>query len=126
MDFEYSDPTPDFDRSKVKGIVASLVSLPKEHLNKSTALEVCAGGKLYQVVVETQEVATQLLQKGKLRRRVTIIPLNKINAFKVQAEVNYRVESLIDTSFFVNDVENRYCKKTFSWISRSGSFSCGL
>lgn len=87
MEFEYSDPIPHFDRSKVKGLVATLVSIPKDHLNKATALEVCAGGKLYQVVVESQEVATQLLQKGKLRRRVTIIPLNKINAFKVQAEV---------------------------------------
>lgn len=31
-------------------------------------------------------VGTQLLQKGQLRKRVTIIPLNKISSFQVQAE----------------------------------------
>lgn len=86
MEFSYSDPTPNFDRSKVKGLVANLISIPKAHIGKATALEVCAGGKLYQVIVESQQVATQLIQNGKLRRRVTIIPLNKISAFKVQAE----------------------------------------
>jgi structural maintenance of chromosome 2 len=39
------------------------------------------------VVVETQQVATQLIQNGKLKKRVTILPLNKISAFKIQAEV---------------------------------------
>jgi structural maintenance of chromosome 2 len=86
LEFSYTDPYPGFDRSKVKGLVANLITIPKEHVDKATALEVCAGGKLYQVVVESQDVATQLIQKGKLRRRVTIIPLNKISAFKVQAE----------------------------------------
>ncbi|KAJ3259063.1 Structural maintenance of chromosomes protein 2 [Boothiomyces macroporosus] len=84
--FNYIDPTPNFDRSKVKGLVVSLVSIPEEHLDKSTALEVSAGGKLYQVVVEDEKVATQLLQNGKLQKRVTIIPLNKIHANKAPAE----------------------------------------
>jgi structural maintenance of chromosome 2 len=38
------------------------------------------------VVVENEVVATQLLEKGKLRKRVTIIPLNKISAFKASAD----------------------------------------
>jgi structural maintenance of chromosome 2 len=40
MDFDYSDPTPNFDRSKVKGLVATLISIPKEHHDKANALEV--------------------------------------------------------------------------------------
>lgn len=44
----------------------------------STALEVAAGGKLYQVVVEDEGTAKELLEKGKLSKRVTIIPLNKV------------------------------------------------
>ena len=44
---------------------------------------------MYNVVVENEVVATQLLEKGKLRKRVTIIPLNKISAFKASAEVNH-------------------------------------
>ncbi len=38
-----------------------------------------AGNKLFQVVVDDELTAKALLQKGSLRRRVTIIPLNKIS-----------------------------------------------
>jgi structural maintenance of chromosome 2 len=86
IDFNYSDPTPNFDRSKVKGLVAQLFTLDKDHLDAGTALEICAGGRLYNVVVDTEVTGTQLLQNGKLRKRVTIIPLNKIAAFKASAE----------------------------------------
>ncbi|EMD35993.1 hypothetical protein CERSUDRAFT_156737 [Gelatoporia subvermispora B] len=78
LNFDYSAPRPGFDRSKVKGLVASLVSLSPEDYNKSTALEITAGGKLYNVVVESEQIGKDLLQNGRLRKRVTIIPLNKI------------------------------------------------
>ncbi|KAL6582239.1 Structural maintenance of chromosomes protein 2-2 [Orobanche minor] len=42
---------------------------------------VAAGGKLYNVVVDTENTGKQLLQNGEFRRRVTIIPLNKINSY---------------------------------------------
>jgi structural maintenance of chromosome 2 len=86
-DFSYSDPHPNFDRSLVKGLVANLIDLDEANYKSSTALEICAGGKLYNVVVEDEKVGSLLLEKGKLRKRVTIIPLNKINAFKMSAEV---------------------------------------
>jgi structural maintenance of chromosome 2 len=86
IDFSYTDPSPNFDRSKVKGLVAQLFTLDKEKTQAGTALEICAGGRLYNVVVDTSETGTQLLQNGKLRKRVTIIPLNKISAFKASAE----------------------------------------
>lgn len=86
IDFNYSDPTPNFDRSKVKGLVAQLFTLGKEHTAAGTALEICAGGRLYNVVVDNEVTGTQLLQAGKLRKRVTIIPLNKISAFKASAQ----------------------------------------
>lgn len=86
IDFNYTDPHPNFDRSKVKGLVAQLFTLNKDKLESATALEICAGGRLYNVVVESAEIGTQLLQNGKLRKRVTIIPLNKISAFKASAE----------------------------------------
>ncbi|KAL9181403.1 hypothetical protein ACHAXT_010208 [Thalassiosira profunda] len=76
--FNYSDPVKGFDRSKVKGLVARLINVkvPKH----STALEVVAGGKLYQVVVDEATTGKALLNKGKLQRRVTIIPLDKIKS----------------------------------------------
>ena len=86
IDFSYSDPTPGFDRSKVKGLVAQLFTLDKQKTQAGTALEICAGGRLYNVVVDSAQTGTQLLQNGKLRKRVTIIPLNKISAFRASAE----------------------------------------
>ncbi|KXS17946.1 structural maintenance of chromosome 2 [Gonapodya prolifera JEL478] len=84
--FQYKDPSPNFDRSQVKGIVAELVSVPPKHKEASVALEIAAGGRLYNVVVETESVGSQLLKNGQLKRRVTIIPLNKIQSFKISAE----------------------------------------
>lgn len=86
IDFTYNDPSPHFDRSKVKGLVAQLFTLNKEATRAGTALEICAGGRLYNVVVDSAETGTQLLQNGKLRKRVTIIPLNKIAAFRATTE----------------------------------------
>lgn len=86
IEFNYSDPVPNFDRSKVKGLVAQLFTLDGERTVAGTALEICAGGRLYNVVVDSEVTGTQLLQRGRLRKRVTIIPLNKISAFKASAQ----------------------------------------
>ncbi|CAN6616676.1 structural maintenance of chromosomes protein 2 [Trichomonascus vanleenenianus] len=86
IEFNYSKPTPNFNPSSVKGLVAQLFTLDKKNYKGATALEVCAGGRLFHVVVDTDATAAQLLQKGQLRRRVTIIPLNQIKSFKVSAE----------------------------------------
>ncbi|KAH0543443.1 hypothetical protein FGG08_002208 [Glutinoglossum americanum] len=86
IDFSYSDPSPRFDRSKVKGLVAQLFTLDRDKAHAGVALEICAGGRLYNVVVDSEVTGTQLLQNGKLKKRVTIIPLNKIAALRVAAE----------------------------------------
>ncbi|KAH3683201.1 hypothetical protein WICPIJ_005814 [Wickerhamomyces pijperi] len=83
MEFNYSKPSPNFDTRTVKGVVAKLFQVPDENTQSITALEVTAGGRLYNVVVDNEMVGTQLLEKGQLRRRVTIIPLNKINAWSI-------------------------------------------
>jgi len=74
--FDFKDPSRGFDRSKVKGVVAKLVRVSDPTI--STALEVAAGSKLYQVVVDSEQTAKALLHGGQLRNRVTIIPLNKV------------------------------------------------
>lgn len=86
IDFNYANPEPNFDRSRVKGLVAQLFSLDKQFTQAATALEICAGGRLYNVVVDNEVTGTKLLQGGRLRKRVTIIPLNKISAFKASAQ----------------------------------------
>lgn len=47
VNFQYRDPERGFDRGRVKGVVAKLVRL--QDPSTTTALEVAAGGKLYQV-----------------------------------------------------------------------------
>ncbi|KAL0292335.1 UNVERIFIED_CONTAM: Structural maintenance of chromosomes protein 2-2 [Sesamum calycinum] len=59
------------------------------------ALEVAAGGKLFNVVVDTENTGKQLLQKGGLRRRVTIIPLNKIQSHPVPQRVKTAAVKLV-------------------------------
>ena len=87
LNFDYTTPSPNFDRSQVKGLVASLVSLQPGDYDKATALEITAGTRLYNVVVDNERVGKELLQNGRLKKRVTIIPLNKINAHKMSAQV---------------------------------------
>lgn len=81
IDFTYSDPVKNFNRSKVKGVVAKLIKVKDN--SAMTALEVAAGGKLYNIVVDTEDTGKQLLHKGGLRKRVTIIPLNKIQTHPI-------------------------------------------
>jgi structural maintenance of chromosome 2 len=87
IEFTYSNPSPNFDPKRVKGLVAELFTLQKDHTRAGTALEVCAGGRLYNVVVDTVATGTELVNHGRLKKRVTIIPLNKIAAFRASAEV---------------------------------------
>lgn len=90
--FNYSDPVRGFDRSKVKGLVARLINVkvPKN----STALEVVAGGKLYQVVVDEAVTGKALLNNGKLQRRITIIPLDKIVPKRLSSAAVDRASSM--------------------------------
>lgn len=62
------------------------------HLDNS---QVAAGGKLFNVVVDTETTGKQLLQNGELRRRVTIIPLNKIQPNVVPPRVQQTAARLV-------------------------------
>jgi structural maintenance of chromosome 2 len=42
------------------------------------ALEVAAGGKLYQVVVDSHVTGKALLQRGRLQSRTTFVPLDQV------------------------------------------------
>jgi structural maintenance of chromosome 2 len=49
----------------------------------ATALEVAAGNKLYQLVVDTEQTGKALLDSGSLKRKMTIIPMNKIKTSSI-------------------------------------------
>ncbi|KAF8803977.1 condensin complex subunit SMC2 [Phlegmacium glaucopus] len=79
LNFDYDDPVPGFDRRKVKGVAAQLISLPEEHYPKAVALEIAGGGKLFNVVIENELVGKDLIKNGNMKKRVTFIPLSKID-----------------------------------------------
>eukprot|EP00939_MAST-03C_sp_MAST-3C-sp1_P002738 g2738.t1 len=78
VNFTYHRPSASFDPSRVKGLVGRLVKV--KDASMTTAVEVAAGGRLYQLVVDSEKTGKELLKRGKLKQRVTIIPLNKIRA----------------------------------------------
>ncbi|XP_008800994.2 structural maintenance of chromosomes protein 2-1-like [Phoenix dactylifera] len=93
VQFNYRDPVKNFDKSKVKGVVAKLIKVKDS--STMTALEVAAGGKLFNVVVDTENTGKQLLQNGDLQRRVTIIPLNKIQTNTIPPRVQQAAVRLV-------------------------------
>jgi len=92
--FRYSDPVRGFDRSKIKGVVAKLIRVNEPA--HATALEVVAGGKLFQVVVDEAITGKALLSRGKLQRRVTIIPLDKIKSKRISNANANRARSIAE------------------------------
>ncbi|XP_063962913.1 structural maintenance of chromosomes protein 2-like [Lytechinus pictus] len=93
LQFEYKDPEKNFDRSKVHGLVARLVKV--KDVKYATSLEVTAGRKLYNVVVDSEQTGKKLLQKGELKRRYTIIPLNKIAARSISGDTVRAAQNLV-------------------------------
>ncbi|XP_070683600.1 structural maintenance of chromosomes protein 2 [Pempheris klunzingeri] len=91
--FEYKDPERGWDRSKVKGLLANLITV--HDVSYATGLEVVAGGRLYNIVVDTEVTGKKLLEKGELQRRYTIIPLNKISAKTLNDKVVNAAKSLV-------------------------------
>ncbi|NXY89084.1 SMC2 protein, partial [Alcedo cyanopectus] len=77
LQFDYKHPEENWNRNRVKGPVVFLITL--KDASKAKALEAVAGGKLYNIVVDTEVTGKKLLEKGALKCRYTIIPLNKIS-----------------------------------------------
>ncbi|XP_049626198.1 structural maintenance of chromosomes protein 2 [Suncus etruscus] len=91
--FTYRDPEKNWNRNCVKGLVASLISV--KDTSATTALELVAGERLYNVVVDTEITGKKLLEKGELKRRYTIIPLNKISARSIAPETLKIAQNLV-------------------------------
>ncbi|XP_046750983.1 structural maintenance of chromosomes protein 2 [Diprion similis] len=90
--FQYQDPEPNFDRNSVKGLVCKLFTVKDSAA--ATALETAAGGRLFNVVVDTETTSKKLLQRGQLQQRVTIIPLNKISGRAMDPKIVKLAESV--------------------------------
>lgn len=79
-----------FDKSRIKGFVANLIDVTREEF--LPAIEKCASGKLYNLVVDSPDTAEFMLKNKLLKNRVTLIPLqglrvgHPIDPRKVQKE----------------------------------------
>lgn len=79
LDFQFTNPTSNFDRNKhVHGLVATLFNITDRKY--AQALELTAGGKLFNVVVDTDETSKLLFKHGDLKKRITFVPLNRITS----------------------------------------------
>jgi len=74
-----------FTPSGVRGTLAELLTVPdRAHC---LAIEVAAGRKLRDVVVDTDATARALLQHGRMRGRTTFLPLNRIRGSPVPEDL---------------------------------------
>nr|XP_030113530.3 structural maintenance of chromosomes protein 2 [Taeniopygia guttata] len=92
LQFTYKHPEKRWNPNQVKGLVAFLITVKLP--SNAKALEAVAGGKLYNLVVDTEVTGKKLLEKGELKRRYTIIPLNKISARCLQENIVKLAQSL--------------------------------
>ncbi|KAK9888184.1 hypothetical protein WA026_000453 [Henosepilachna vigintioctopunctata] len=91
--FKYRDPETNFNRKSVHGVVCRLLEVTDDI--SSLALETAAGGRLYNVVVDTDVTSKKLLQRGNLQQRTTFIPLNKIQASKIDKTTIQLAQNLV-------------------------------
>ncbi|KAJ7183094.1 condensin complex subunit SMC2 [Mycena filopes] len=92
LDFKYA-LGPHFDRQKVKGRVALLLSLAQENYPSAQALEIASSGKLHSVVVDDEKVGKELLN-SRLEKKVHLIPLSKIQPRTISASQLHAAEKM--------------------------------
>lgn len=83
-EFQYTDPQPNFDRTRVKGMVCMLFDV--RNSRDALALSMLAGGNLYAVVTDTNQTSELILSNGRLQNRTVMIPMNKIQAGHIADE----------------------------------------
>lgn len=75
LNFEYS-PIPGFDPNCVRGPICKLFTL--KDAKYARAVEAAAGGRLYDIAIDTNNQCKEILDKGNLKRRHNLIALNKV------------------------------------------------
>lgn len=93
MKFTYTDPVPNFDRSKVIGPLCFQMQL--KDLKETLALEKIAKAKLYNVIVEDDVASRLILDKGRLQYRKTLLPLNKMRSTVIDNRTVQAAEQIV-------------------------------
>ncbi|PZU97792.1 MAG: chromosome segregation protein SMC [Pseudanabaena sp.] len=102
------------DMSGVYGLVAQLGLVEPRY---QLALEICAGGRLGNLVVENDEVAAEAIALLKRERagRATFLPLNKLQAARFPSRTEAQKLGAIDYAFNLVTYEDRY-QDVFSFV----------
>ncbi|KAL5279836.1 SMC2 family protein [Megaselia abdita] len=92
-ELQYTDPEQNFDRRKVRGMVCKLFTVrdPKYLL----ALSSTAGGRLMNIVTDDDITSKKILQKGNLKQRVVMIPINKISSGTIDQRKVQKAKQLV-------------------------------
>lgn len=87
FEFQYDNPTANWDKRRVKGVAANLFRVRDQKYSR--ALSSVIGGQWRNVVTDNDETGNLLLKRGNLQTRTTIIPMTKMNARGIdQRKVN--------------------------------------
>ncbi len=82
-----------FDHSGIKGFVCNLFCVKDPMF--AISLNVSAGCKLYQLVVDTTDTGKKLLESDLLKRELTIIPMNNIESNAISEGIIQYAQSLV-------------------------------
>ncbi|CAG2104682.1 unnamed protein product, partial [Medioppia subpectinata] len=91
--FDYKDPHHNFDRSAVIGVVCNLFRV--RDTKYAYALEKAVGGRLYNVVMRDSQSAKAILDRGQLRERRTLIPLDRIQGYDADPRALKRARNIV-------------------------------
>ncbi|GAA5902189.1 hypothetical protein JCM5296_006624 [Sporobolomyces johnsonii] len=79
-DFRADDPYPGFDRSAVFGTIASLIELDEANSAAATALEIAAGGRLYNVAVRDDTTVSAYIKAKTIKTKTILLPVSNLHA----------------------------------------------
>jgi len=94
------------------GYVAQLGEVNEKH---RYALEIAAGNRLGQIVVDNEDIASRAIEilKKKKAGRLTFLPLNRIKSYKRNSALtryeNLKENGIVDKAFNLVDFDDIYC-----------------
>ena len=84
VEIQYRDPEPNFDRKRIYGRVIKNFRVKDPKYIR--ALEKAAGGKLYNIIVDTHKTAAVLFKRKCFDYMVTLLPLDKVYSKPIAEE----------------------------------------
>lgn len=103
LSLSYEDPEINFDKRKVKGRVMSLFSVKESKFYR--ALEKIAGGRLFNIVVDSNLTSTLLFQRRSFKDKETLLPMNQIQVWDIDKSKKEEIKKKYgDTALLITDL----------------------